>query len=37
MKKWKKPEIEHIGRDELEDIITAAGCSSFVDICQEGY
>lgn len=37
MKMWKKPELEHITRDELEDMITASGCSSYGFICQQGY
>ncbi len=28
-KKWRKPVMELITRDELEDLIVAAGCSTF--------
>lgn len=37
MKEWRKPEIEHITKDELEDMITASGCSSYGNICEIGY
>ena len=32
-KKWRKPVMELITRDELEDLIVAAGCSKYVEIC----
>lgn len=37
MKEWKKPVVEHISKDELEDMITASGCSSYGFICEYGY
>ncbi len=33
-KKWRKPVMELITRDELEDLIVAAGCSKYHDICD---
>ena len=35
-KKWNKPVIEIITKDELEDLIVAAGCSVYA-VCQTGY
>lgn len=35
-KEWSKPFIEIITKDELDDLIVAAGCSTYV-ICQTGY
>lgn len=36
-KEWKKPTIEIITKDELEDLIVAAGCSRYHDFCEAGY
>lgn len=36
-KKWKKPVMELITRDELEDLIVAAGCSTYHVICDWFY
>lgn len=34
---WKKPGIELITKDELADLVVAAGCSKYVDICEWGH
>lgn len=32
-KKWSKPVIDTVTKDELEDLVTAAGCSRYYE-CQ---
>lgn len=36
-KTWSKPLIEIITKDELDDLITAAGCSTYHIICDTGH
>jgi hypothetical protein len=33
MKKWRVPLIETITKDELADLVTAAGCSDYYTQC----
>ena len=37
MKKWKNPLMETITKDELADLVTAAGCSDYWNICEAYY
>lgn len=34
MKKWRNPLMETITKDELADLVTAAGCTNYVSICE---
>ena len=37
IKNWKFPMMETVTKDELEDLLIAAGCSYYHDICSRGY
>ena len=37
MKKWKNPLMETITKDELADLVTAAGCSDYWSVCVSFY
>lgn len=34
MKKWRNPLMETITKDELADLVTAAGCTNYVSFCE---
>ena len=36
-KNWRKPDIETVTGDELEDLLVAAGCSRYHHICEAYY
>lgn len=33
MKRWRNPLMETITKDEIADLVTAAGCSDYFEIC----
>ena len=37
MKKWRNPLMETITKDEIADLVTAAGCSDYFEICEYFY
>lgn len=34
MKRWRNPLMETITKDEIADLVTAAGCSDYFMVCE---